>query len=79
MHQRKSKIILFYFLLLLIVTSINNINFSKIKLNKVQNINISGLNYFEHEKILKDIKNSNLENIFFLNSRKINNIINSNC
>ncbi len=78
MHQRKSKVVLFYFLLLLIVTSINNINFSKIKLNKVQNINISGLNYFENEKILKDIKNSNLENIFFLNSRKINNIINSN-
>ena len=76
MHQRKSKVVLFYFLLLLIVTSINNINFSKIKLNKVQNINISGLNYFENEKILKDIKNSNLENIFFLNSRKINNIIN---
>ena len=78
MHQRKSKVVLFYFLLLLIVTSINNINFSKIKLNKVQNINISGLNYFENEKILKDIKNSNLENIFFLNSGKINNIINSN-
>jgi len=78
MHQRKSKVVLFYFLLLLIVTSINNINFSKIKFNKVENINISGLNYLENEKISKDIKNSNLENIFFLNSRKINDIINSN-
>ena len=78
MHQRKGKLVLIYFLLLLIVTSINNINFSKIKFNKVENINISGLNYLENEKISKDIKNSNLENIFFLNSRKINDIINSN-
>ena len=78
MHQRKGKLVLIYFLLLLILASINNINFSNIKFNKVEKINISGLNYLENEKILKDINNLNLENIFFLNSIKINNIINSN-
>lgn len=78
MHQRKGKLFLIYFLLLLIVASINNINFSNIKFNKVEKINISGLNYLENEKILKDINNLNFENIFFLNSIKINNIINSN-
>ena len=78
MHQRKGKLVLIYFLLLLILASINNINFSNIKFNKVEKINISGLNYLENEKILRDINNLNLENIFFLNSIKINNIINSN-
>ena len=78
MHQRKGKLVLIYFLLLLIVASINNVNFSDIKFNRVEKINISGLNYLENEKILKDINNLNLENIFFLNSGKINNIINSN-
>ena len=78
MHQRKGKLVLIYFLLLLIVASINNVNFSNIKFSRVEKINISGLNYLENEKILKDINNLNLENIFFLNSIKINNIINSN-
>ena len=78
MHQRKGKLVLIYFLLLLILASINNINFSNIKFNKVEKINISGLNYLENEKILRNINNLNLENIFFLNSIKINNIINSN-
>ena len=78
MHQRKGKLVLVYFLLLLIVASINNVNLSNIKFNKVKTINISGLNYLENEKILKEINNLNLENIFFLNSIKINNIINSN-
>ena len=78
MHQRKGKLVLVYFLLLLIVASINNVNFSNIKFNKVKKINISGLNYLENEKILKEINNLNLENIFFLNSIKINNVINSN-
>ena len=78
MHQRKGKLVLIYFLLLLIVASINNVNFSNLKFNNVEKINISGLNYLENEKILKDINNLNLENIFLLNSIKINNIINSN-
>ena len=78
MHQRKGKLVLIYFLLLLIVASINNVNFSDIKFSRVEKINISGLNYLENEKILRDINNLNLENIFFLNSIKINNIINSN-
>ncbi len=78
MHQQKGKIILFYFLLLLIVTSTNNLNLENIKFNKVKNIKISGLNYFQNENIIKDIKKLNLENIFFLNSKKINEIITSN-
>ncbi len=78
MHQRKGKRILVYFFLLLFVGSLNNINLSKIKINKVENINISGLDIFSNKILLKKIKNLNLENIYFLDGDKIKEIIDSN-
>jgi len=78
MHQQTGKRIFVYFLLLLTFTSINNINLSKIKFNKVKNINILGLNNLDSEIILNDLKNLNLENIFFINKNKITKIIDSN-
>ncbi len=78
MHQRKSKRIIIYILLLLIISSINNINLNKNLFYKVENINISGLNILDNEIILKKIKNLNLENIFFLKNDGIREIINSN-
>jgi len=78
MHQQTGKRIFVYFLLLLTFTSINNINLGKIKFNKVKNINILGLNNLDSEIILNDLKNLNLENIFFINKNKITKIIDSN-
>ena len=43
MQQRKSKKILIYFFLLLVVGSINNINLNSLKFQKINNINITGL------------------------------------
>ena len=56
MHQKKGKRILIYFLLLLIFASINNINLNKNKFSKVENINITGLNNFDNEIILNNLK-----------------------
>ncbi len=78
MHQRKSKKILIYFLLLLIFGSINNINLIESKFNKIEKINVSGLNLVNNEKLFKEIKNLNLENIFFLDIHKIIKIISTN-
>lgn len=78
MHQQKSKRIFVYFLLLLILGSINNINLSKVKFKKIENINILGLSIINKEILLKEIKNLNLENIFFLNDDKIKSIIDKN-
>ena len=78
MHQRKSKRILIYFFFLLFVGSVNNINLSKIKINKVENINISGLDILSNKMLLKKIKNLNLENIYLLDGDKIKEIIDSN-
>ena len=49
MHQRKSKKILVYFFLLIIVSSISNNSFNNLKINQIQNINISGLDQKDNE------------------------------
>ena len=78
MHQRKSKKILVYFFLLIIISSINNISFINLEFGKIQNIKVSGLNTNENKSIIKEIKNINLGNIFFINEDKINKLISSN-
>jgi len=77
MHQRKSKKIFLYFLILLIVGSINNISLNDLNLYKIQNIEVSGLNEYENKKISQNIKNLNLKNILFLNENEIKTLINS--
>lgn len=77
MHQTKSKKIFIYFFLLIIFGSINNINFNKIKLYQVKNINITGLNDLD-QKLVQDLENFTSKSIFLINSDKINEIIDSN-
>lgn len=78
MQQRKSKIILIYFFLLIILGSVNNLSLSKIKLNKVENINISGLDSSDNIIIQNDLKSLNLGSIFFLDENSIGKVIDSN-
>ena len=65
MHQRKSKRILIYFFLLILVGSINNLKLNSIYNNKIKEIKISGLNDIENNKIYEKINNLNLKSIFF--------------
>jgi cell division protein FtsQ len=78
MHQRKGKKILIYFFLLLLVGSIHNINLNSLKLKEVQDIKVIGLSNEDNLILLKDIRNLNLDNIFFINGKEINNLINTN-
>ena len=78
MQQRKSKRILIYFFLIIILGSVNNLSLSKIKFNKVENINVSGLNNLDNTIIQKDLKSLNLGNIFFLDKNSIVKVIDSN-
>ena len=78
MQQRKSKKILIYFFLLLVVGSINNINFNDLKLKSVNNINIVGLDIEGKLILLKKINNFNLNNIFFISKSDLINEIESN-
>jgi len=78
MHQRKSKKILIYFFLLILVGSINNNSINNLKLEKVKNVNIFGLEKKDQKIILYNLNNLDLKNIFFINKKKIQNIIDSN-
>ena len=78
MHQRRGKKILIYFFLLFLVGSINNIKFNNLKFEAIKNINVLGLGQKDNKILFNDIKNLNLDNIFFLNGKEINNLINSN-
>ena len=78
MHQQKSKKILIYLFLFLIVGSINNTALTNIKFETIKSIQISGLNQNQNISLLESIKELNLKNIFFLNGNEISKIISSN-
>ena len=78
MHQRKSKKILIYFFLLFLVGSINNININNLKFQSVKNINVTGLENEDNSIISKKIKNLKLNNIYLINKKDLNTLIESN-
>ncbi len=78
MPQQKGKKILFYILILLIAGSINNTSLTKIQIQKIKDIKISGLNVDENVNLLQNIQGLNLKNLFFLNGNEISKIISSN-
>ena len=78
MHQQKSKKILIYFFLLFLVGSINNININNLKFQSVKNINVTGLENEDNLIISKKIKNLKLDNIYLINKKDLNTLIESN-
>ena len=78
MHQRKSKKILIYFLLLVLVCSINNERLNKIEFPNISEVKILGLGGANSASLLKNIYSLNLENILFVKKKKIQQIIESN-
>ena len=78
MHQRKSKKILLYFLLLIILGTFNNHLVTKIELLKLKNIEVLGLNEDTNKKIKNDLIFLKFQNLFFLRSSQIKKIIDTN-
>ena len=78
MLQQTSKRIFFYFFLLFMVGSINNLSLKDINLYTIKNIYVSGLDEENNKKVLNDVKNLNLENIFLVNKNEIDKLINEN-
>ena len=78
MQQRKSKRILIYFVLLFLVSSTHNMHFNKHKFQGIKYIKIVGLDNDDSSILMNDIKSINLDNIFFINEKEINDVINSN-
>ena len=78
MHQRKGKKFLIYFLLLFLISSINNISLNNLKLKEINKISVTGLDENDNLILLQKIKNLNLDNIFSVNSKEITNQVDSN-
>ena len=78
MHQRKSKKILTYFFLLIIVSSIGNNSINNFKFRKIENYKIFGLDQKSNKIILNKFKELSPENIFFIDKKEIEKLFNSN-
>jgi len=78
MLQRKSNKIIFYFFLFLIVSSTNNLDLNNIKLAKIKNINLSGLDYEDKKKLLNEIKTLEIKNIFSFDILELKKIFGEN-
>ena len=78
MHQRKSKKILLYLFLLIILGTINNHFLNKVGLPKLENIKVLGLNEDTKKKIINDLIYLKFQNLFFLKSSEIKKVIDTN-
>ena len=78
MQQRKSKQVLIYFLLLILLGSITNINLQNIKILNLNKIKVSGLDDRGNRELANKIENLELKNIFSLDKNHLKNIIEIN-
>ena len=78
MHQRKSKKILIYIFLFVLVGSINNYNLINKNIYEIKNIYISSLSNLNNKLILEEIKSLKFENNFNINKKEIKKIFDKN-
>ena len=78
MLQQKSKKILVYFFLLLIIGTLNNKNLNNTNLTNVEKILIQGLDEKNNFQLENDISILNINNLFFLKKKRIEEIIKKN-
>ena len=78
MHQSKSKKILIYFFLFLIIGTLNNKNLKNLNFPTLNNIIVSGLDEKDNLELINKLNFLKVDNLFFLNKSKINEIIDSN-
>ena len=64
--------------MLILVGSINNNSINNLKFEKIKNINIFGLDENDQKIIIHNLNNLDLKNIFFINKKNFQSIIESN-
>ena len=77
MHTKKNKKILIYLFLFFIIGTLNNKNLSNFHFPKINQINISGLDDQENSEILRSLEVFKNDNLFFLDPKKIEKMINN--
>ncbi len=75
MPIRKSKKVLLYFFLFLVVGTLNNKNLSNLEFPKINKITVSGLSDEENLEVLKNLEFLKKNNLFFLSKLKLEKII----
>tara|TARA_B100000575_G_scaffold226179_1_gene186787 strand:- start:245 stop:919 length:675 start_codon:yes stop_codon:yes gene_type:complete len=78
MQLLTSRKILFYFFLIIFLTTFNNRYFSEIRFKDIDKIKIIGLEESEKQNLLKKLKFIKSKNIFFLNKIDIVNVLDAN-
>ena len=78
MRQLISKKLFLYFFLFIFLVTINNKNLSELNFYRINDIKVFGLNEKENLKILNNLKFIQNNNIFFINKKKISELLNSN-
>jgi cell division protein FtsQ len=78
MLQQRSKKILFYLFIFLMIGTINNKNLNNINLTKINKINVSGLDEKNNLELIRNLNFMKINNLFFLDNFKITKIISSN-
>jgi len=78
MPKAKSKKILLYFFLFLLVGTISNKNLNNLELIKIKNVTVSGLDDKKNFELINNLNFLKIESLFFLEKKKIIQIVNSN-
>ena len=78
MPQLKSKKILLYVFLFLLIGTFNNKDLNNLKFVKIKSISVVGLNDKDNFELENDLNFLKIQNLFFLDKQKIIEIINSN-
>ena len=78
MRQLISKKLFLYFFLFIFLVTINNKNLSESNFYRINDIKVFGLNEKENLKISNNLKFLQNNNIFFINKKKISDLMNSN-
>ncbi len=78
MLQAKSKKIILYIFLFLLIGTLNNKSLNNFEFIKIKNIKVSGLNYKDNYEFINSLNFLKIENLFFLDNKRLKEIINSN-
>ena len=78
MPQQKSKKILIYFFLFVIIGTFNNKNFNNLKFPKIDKIKVNGLDRKDTSNLELNLNYLKTDNLFFIDKVRINEIVNSN-
>ncbi len=78
MHQKRNKKILLLFFLFLLIGTLNNKNLEFNNFGKINEITVTGLEENYNIELMKELNFLKLENLFFLDKKEIKKILNKN-